>query len=246
MAVAIRVEHFDGPLDLLLQLVEADELDITRISLARVAEQFVSHVHENPQIPPQELADYLLIAAKLVYMKSKLLIPSLYDEDLEEGPDLESQLREYRRFVKAAKVFELLWMNDRMMVSRPEPMRIRREGFQLPNGLNANVLFETMRRIIARLIPNEEAPKARIKRIVTIQQKIKDLLSRIRAHTKVTFREFCEGLSDRGEAVVSFLALLELEKQQHIVATQEMTFADIRLGAHPDAPADVSATDSYI
>ena len=246
MAVAIRVEHFNGPLDLLLQLVETEKLDITRISLARVVEQFVSHVHENPQIPPQELADYLLIAAKLVYMKSKLLIPSLYDEDLEEGPDLESQLREYRRFVKAAKAFELLWMNDRILVSRPEPMRVRREGFQFPSGVSASILFETMRRIIARLIPNEEIPKARMKRVVTIQQKIQDLLSRIRSHAKTTFHEFCEGLSDRGEAVVSFLALLELEKQRHIVATQDMTFADIQLDAHPDAPGDVLATDSYI
>lgn len=246
MAVSVRVAHFDGPLDLLLQLVEREELDITRISLAAVAEQFVAHVRDNPQIPPQELADYLLIAAKLVYVKSKFLMPSLQDEELEEGPDLETQLREYRRFVHASRLFDAMWRNGRVMWSRHEPVRLRREGFVPPVGLSVAALHDAMRRIIARLVPDEELPKARVRRIVTIRQKINDLLARIRAHARVTFREFCKGFADRGEAVVSFLAMLELAKQRHITAEQDGLFAEIVMAAHPDAPSESPVADSYL
>jgi len=246
MAVTVRVEHFDGPLDLLLQLVEREELDISRISLATVAEQFVAHVHEHPEIPPQDLVDYLVIAAKLVYMKAKLLIPSLVDEELEEGPDLETQLREYRRFLEASRQINILWETPQRMTARPIPMMMKREGFILPKGVSIESLFDAIRRVIVRLEPVHQLPKARMKRVVTIQEKIRDLLSRIAKSAKMTFREFCEGSGSRQEAVVSFLAILELTKQRHILVAQDQTFSDIRLKLHPDAPSVAPVPDTYL
>jgi segregation and condensation protein A len=92
-----------APLDLLLQLVEEEKLEISNISLATVADQFVSYVNDRPGIPLEEVADFLVIAAKLMYLKSKLLFPTFVDPEMEEGPDLAAQLQRYQQFVHAAK-----------------------------------------------------------------------------------------------------------------------------------------------
>lgn len=246
MAVTVRVEHFDGPLDLLLQLVEQEKLDISSISLAAVAEQFVQHIRNHPEIPPQELADYLVIAAKLIYLKSKLLVPSFYDEELEDGPDLETQLREYRRFVGASRELQALWMGRRHMFSRPVALR-RADGFHAPSGLTIETLHEAMRRCIARLEPVMKLPNIQVRRVVSLQEKIRDLLSRLGTKAAVTFRDFCQGLTDRRDAVVSFLALLELTKQHHVQVEQAGVFHDIQMKANPDAPRGAPiTTDTYL
>ncbi len=246
MTLKVQAADFHGPLDLLLQLVEREKLDLSEISLAAVADQFVQHVHAHPEIPPAELADYLLIAAKLVYLKSKLLIPSFIDEELEEGPDLETQLREYRRFVEASKRINALWNDAGVMYARREPLRLPKDTTAMPANVTAENLLATMHRVIARLTPVQELPKARMRRVVTLQEKIRDLLGRIRTKAKMTFHEFCEGLTDRREAVVSFLAILELAKQRYIHVEQGDVFSDIQLKEHPDAPADQPITESFL
>ena len=103
MPYTVRVEKFEGPLDLLLQLIEGEKLEITEISLVQVTEPFVQHVRERQgAIPPEELADFLVVAAKLIYLKSRALLPELTDQALDEGPDLADQLRMYRAFVEAS------------------------------------------------------------------------------------------------------------------------------------------------
>ena len=94
----IKTEQFQGPLDLLLSLIESQKLDISQIALAQVTDQYLTYLDQAQDIGATELADFLVVAAKLMYMKSKLLLPSLVDEELEEGPDLETQLREYQKF----------------------------------------------------------------------------------------------------------------------------------------------------
>ncbi|MBD3251618.1 hypothetical protein GF380_04170, partial [Candidatus Uhrbacteria bacterium] len=115
MSVTVQIEKFQGPLHLLLQLVEREELDISEISLSHVADQYVSHVQANKgKIPPEELADFLVIAAKLVLIKSRLIIPSLVEDVEEEGPDLASQLRLYRQFMRAAEQMNERWMQGKV------------------------------------------------------------------------------------------------------------------------------------
>ena len=88
----IRVENFEGPLDLLLQLIEQDELDITKVSLLEVTEQYINYLEEVEDKEPEMLADFLLIAAKLLYIKSKVLLPEIELEN-EDEIDLVEQLK---------------------------------------------------------------------------------------------------------------------------------------------------------
>lgn len=245
MSVSFHVEHFEGPLDLLLQLVEKNELDISSVSLANVAEQFVGYVDANPAIPPEELADFLVVAAKLMYLKSKLLIPSLVDAELEEGPDLETQLREYRRFVAASRHLNDAWNSGkRSFIRAARPVRMT--GFACPPGVTKEVMLEAMRRVIARLEPLIRLPETSMARAVTIQEKIRDLIHRIRRTAQTSFHAFLKNAKDKTESIVTFLALLELVKQKFVRVTQQDLFRDISITAHPDAPEEDPTAESYI
>lgn len=247
VSVTFRVERFEGPLDLLLQLVEKEELDISTVSLAAVAEQFVQYVNEAAQIPLEEMADFLVVAAKLMYLKSKFLLPTLQDAELEEGPDLETQLRRYRAFVEAAQRIGVLWNAGQRSYARERPTVQRRDvQFLPPVDVTPDVLSQALHRVIHRLEPLRSLPQAAVGRVVTIQEKIRGLLERIRSAARTTFHEFVGGRQDRSEMVVSFLALLELVKQRFVRVAQTDLFHDIDIEAHPEAPSLDPLSESFV
>lgn len=230
MAYEISIEKFEGPLDLLLQLVEKQEMEITNISLVAVTEPFVRHVRENQgKIPVEELADFLVIAAKLVYLKSKALLPDL-SEDLDEGPDLETQLRMYKAFVEAAKQIGERWSEGREAYARVQRNIKQTEPvFSPPKEVSVGLLKELYERVIKRLEPILNLPKAAIERAITIEEKIEHLRARIASMMQVSFHRFLADSQDRHEMIVGFLALLELIKQRIVRVEQEKLFDDIRL-----------------
>lgn len=231
MSYAIKIDHFEGPLDLLLQLVESAELDITKVSLLAVTEPFVKHVEANRgKIPPEELADFLVVAAKLVYLKSKALLPDLHDPSLEEGPDLESQLRMYKAFVEAAKLLGTRWLEGRSMYGRlSRPLKQTEPVFAAPAGVDGNFLKGLFQKAIRRIEPILQLPKAAIERVVTIEEKISSLHERVKKMMRVSFHRYLAESQDRAEMVVGFLALLELIKQKTVKVEQNELFSDIQL-----------------
>ncbi len=247
MPLTFRVESFEGPLDVLLQLVEKQELDISKISLAQVAEQFLEFVlgSDKAQIRIDELADFLLIAAKLIYIKSKLLVPDLYDEELETGIDLETQLRIYREFVQASKGIDIMWKNGVQVFSRVKASTIPISVFSPPPEIDIALLHSTMLKIIARIQPIRETVEQAIEKVVSVQEKIEDLFSRIRTQAHMVFSDFIKATKNRSEAVASFLALLELVRQRIVRVNQISAFEDIQISTHGDA-THVELVDSYI
>lgn len=233
MAYTVRIESFEGPLDLLLKLVEADEMEITNVSLMNVTEPFVQHVRENQgKIPPEDLADFLVVAAKLVYLKSKALLPSLSDPSLEEGPDLETQLRMYKAFVEAARQLgEMAKAGQRSFSRTKRPIKDLAMGFVAPMEATAETVCEAYRRVVRRLEPITYLPKAALERVVTLEEKLSELGERVRKAMRVSFHRFLSESQNRAEMVVSFLALLELIKQRTVKVKQEDLFHDIHLEA---------------
>lgn len=248
VSVLFKVEKFEGPLDLLLQLVEKNELDISTVSLAAVAEQFVSHVHNNPMIPLEELADFLVVAAKLMYLKSKILLPDLTAPELDEGPSLEDQLKRYRKFVELSKTIEGMWNAGAMSFPRMQrSARLREATFTPPMDVTQDTLRDLMRRVISKLEPLVHLPQASVERVVSIQEMIGTLFQRIRSSTsKMSFRTFVGKGASKGEMIVSFLALLELVKQQFVRVGQSLPFQDISIEAHPEPPAEDPLAHSYL
>lgn len=231
MSYSVHIEQFDGPLDLLLKLVETEKLEITEVSLIKVTEPFIKHVREKQgQIPPEELADFLTIAAKLVYLKSKALLPTLFDEELEEGIDLESQLRLYKMFMEAAEGISGMYAENRQMFGKRRAMKLDRETeFSPPEGVTAGMLRELMEGVIKKLVPLMEMPKRAYQRAVSIEDKIEHLKHKISSRLKVSFHRFLADTQNKQEAVVSFLALLELIKQRIVRYEQKELFQDIMI-----------------
>lgn len=247
MAVSFKIEHFEGPLDLLLQLVEQEKLDISHISLAAVADQFVVHMQSASSIPIEEMADFLVVAAKLVYLKSKLLMPEIQDVELDEGPDLETQLRMYREFVKVSHKIDVLWRSKLRSYARTKRIFRQQEvKFAPPPEVTQDLMRETMNRIILRLTPLLRLPKAAMQRVVSVQEKIKLLFTHVREKARMTFSSFVGRSATKTEAVACFLALLELVKQRFVRVSQTDLFDDIDIENHPEPPSQDPFAESFI
>jgi segregation and condensation protein A len=242
-----RIERFEGPLDLLLQLVEEEKLEISNVSLANVADQFVSYVNDRPGLPLEEVADFLVIAAKLMYLKSKLLFPTFVDAEMEEGPDLAAQLRRYQQFVSASKKIEAIWNSGLRSYPR-ERRAIRRDDvrFAPPPSLVSDMLRDAMRKVVSRLEPLRKLPQAAVERVVSIQERIRGLFSRVKDHANTSFRSFVGHKATKAEVLITFLALLELVKQRFVRVNQSDAFQDIDIEIHPDAPASSPFAESFV
>ena len=227
----VEFEKFDGPLDLLLQLIESEKMEITNVSLLQVTEPFVKHVRENQgKIPPEELADFLVIAAKLIYLKSRALLPSLTDPLLEEGPDLETQLKMYKAFVEAAHRLGAMVLADRASYGRvKKPLSEFTGEFVAPKGVTSELLKMLYEAAIHRLEPVLTLPQAAMERVISLEEKIEQLTHRVRQSLRTSFHAFLAEASDRKEMVVAFLALLELVKQRIVKVDQKKLFEEIHL-----------------
>ena len=224
MDYKIATENFSGPLDLLLQLIERQELDITKISLAKVADEYLRYVRTSTQINPDELADFLLIAARLILLKSKALLPNLEISD--EPGDLETQLKLYKEFVIAAENIEAIIKKKKFSYSRERlPIGIEPE-FNPPKKLNVSKMVLLFQEIVERLRPLVELPERMVKKIISIEEKIAQIRELVISKIETTFAELV-GHGDKAEKIVGFLALLELVKQRTISIEQEQMFGEI-------------------
>ncbi|MFA5358843.1 MAG: segregation/condensation protein A [Patescibacteria group bacterium] len=225
MKYEIISEQFSGPLDLLLGLIEGRELDITKISLAQVADDYLRYVRQNQGINPEEMADFLVVAAKLILIKSKVLLPNM---EIEEEGDLEVQLKLYKEFLEASKLIEAMIKKKKFSLSREKlPVGIEPE-FNPPKNLNSSKMAQIFRIVIDRLEPLIKLPERTVRRVVNIEEKIRHIRDYLVSKIQTTFRELV-GRGDKAEAIVSFLALLELVKQRTVELNQDEMFGDISI-----------------
>lgn len=229
--ISFKTEKFEGPLDLLLRLVEEKNLPINEVSLAAITDQYLEHLEHNPTIGKDELADFLVVAARLLLIKSRTLLPEIA-LGIEEGDfSLEDQLRMYKQFAEAAKRIEAAIRLKRFLFPREKPP-LQPGVFSPPRGLSAGKLEQVFREIIRVVEPVVRFPKAAVARAVSIQDKIAEIHALLKAEKELSFRHFIRGAESRTEVVVSFLALLELVKQRLIDVSQEELFHDIRIAAN--------------
>ncbi len=151
MEYQFKLEQFEGPLELLLSLIEDEKLDITSISLAKVTDQYLAYIENEDQLPPDEVADFLVIAARLIYIKSKYLLPALEVAEDDEG-DLEAQLKIYREYYNASKKIMTMLGKKAFAYVRTTPLKVQREqGFSPPAHLTMDDMAASFRVVIERL-----------------------------------------------------------------------------------------------
>jgi segregation and condensation protein A len=221
MEFAVKQDSFSGPLGLLLNLLDKQELEIKNVNLAKIADDYLAFM-DSQTVPAQETADFLLIASRLIYLKSKELMPYLRIEEEEVAVSLEDQLRLYRLFSDAAEKIEDLYGGDRTIFMRTKP-RIRTKqtpAFLPPTGATPDMLRQSFGWILKRLAPFFALQQASIERIKSVEERLEELKGAVTSRASMKFKEVIRGAKSKGEVVVSFLALLELVRRSVVKVTQ--------------------------
>ena len=232
-------EKFSGPLGLLLSLIESEEMDITEINLAKIADDYVNYIHLATDIDPDELADFLVVAAKLLLIKSKALLPYLYTkEDEAEVDDLEKQLRMYKEFVLASKKIKEMMMAKRFLFI-PPLLKNRRQQFNLPvfsaplkvspkllQQIFNNLLLGLIKRLATKLPETHLEPK------INIEDRIKSIKKMLLTKIRINFSKLLATSQNKTELIVNFLAVLELAKQKELNFEQAELFSEIHLSPY--------------
>jgi segregation and condensation protein A len=223
-------EKFEGPLDLLLELIEKEELDITRLSLSRVADSYLEYVRSSPEITLENLSDFVNVASRIILIKSQAILPTfeVTEEEEEEIKDLEEQLRTYKKFKTIARILGNLFALRKTGYSREYMIGVDTE-FSLPKNLSPFDLSKSMRQVINEIPVMEKLPEENIGDVVTLGQKMRELVDSIRERSEHSFTQYIASAADKIEVIVSFLALLELIKQKIISADQNELFCDITI-----------------
>ncbi|MAF14343.1 MAG: hypothetical protein CMI53_05660 [Parcubacteria group bacterium] len=229
----VKVEQFEGPLDLLLQLIEQQKLEITQVSLAQVTEQYIQILNQSAKqsINTSELADFLVVAARLLLIKSRALLPFLDwgDDDADAEEDLTRQLKIYKQYLDASKVIQGLITQKRFTFSRTKLLTQQEVEFSPSPELTKSKLAKAFNQVIKALDPLANLPTEIVQKTINIQEKIKQIREKILRQASTNFTEVLNQAKDKTEIIVSFLALLELIKQKTIAVQQNNIFEDIKI-----------------
>ncbi len=227
----VKTAEFEGPLDLLLHLIEKRKLHINDISLSQVTDDFIGYVGQKEGFPTGEIAQFIAVAATLLLIKSRTLLPMLQlsDEEEENIDDLEQRLKEYQRFkelsrhVKERFGKEIIWGREGRTI----------EPIFSPNAeISIESIAVAARMVIAAFPKPENLPKTIVKKVISLEEMIERLLKRITEGFKMSFREFSKAgdkSAARENIIVSFLAVLELIKRGMVQAEQRGDFGEIEI-----------------
>ena len=231
----VKLEIFEGPLDLLLYLIKRDEIDIYDISLERITKQYLEYLQAFKELNIDVAGEFVVMAANLIYWKSRSLLPvdqQPPEEDVEEDDprwELIRQLIEYKKFKEAAEQLQVRQLEQEKIFSRAgsapallasAPLRLGEVGiFQLINAFQA-----VLKRVEAR-----ENLQEIFGENFTVSDKIDQILQSVANKTSVRFSSLFAAAASRVEIVVTFLALLELIRLKQVRALQSNPFDEIEI-----------------
>ena len=243
MIYRVRLELFEGPLDLLLHLIKKNEVDVTDIPVATITEQYLAHLDLMRDLSLDIAGEYLVMAATLTLIKSRLLLPSpATDDDEEADPraDLVRQLLEYQRYREAAaSLAERPLLRRDVFVREPSADGVPPDpNAKLPVRVTLWELMEAFRAVLKRAQPDpvhqvEAEP-------VSLRERISSLLQTLGVARRLTFDSLFGDAPTRGFVIVTFLAVLELAKLGAIEAVQEEQLGPILIVLAVDDVRDVT------
>jgi len=244
VSYTVRLELFEGPLDLLLYLIRKEEIEITEIPVARITDQYLAHLEQLQALELDGAGEFLLMAATLLRIKSKMLLPRPAFGEEEEDParDLVTQLQEYRKYKELAGRFDNLakdrqQLHDFVPEAPLDSLRSRDEvfSFDFPELLGA------LRDVMGLVAEREARHRVELEN-VTIEEKIELIKGRLRTGGRLIFRDFFAEAPNRMHLIVTFMALLEMAKYGLARVVQEGDFAEIWIEA-AELPMDDGETE---
>jgi segregation and condensation protein A len=241
--VMVKLERFEGPLDLLLHLIKRDEIDIYDIPIAHITQQYLAYIELMRSLDLDVAGEFLVMAATLMRIKAKMLLPlpAAGDEEEEGDPreELVQRLVEYRQFKEAAGTLKL-WEEERRLLFERGLVPGEDEAGPLP--LAPATLFDlldALNRVLAR-VPEATVYEVR-REAYDVDDKLVMITRLVEEHSSVLFADLLLRCQDRAEMIVTFIALLELIKLGQVSVIQDENFGDISIvartpeGSEPDA-----------
>lgn len=231
MSIKVKLENFEGPLDLLLHLIEKAEVDIYDIPIAEITQQYLEYLELMQELDLEVASEFIVMAATLVEIKSKMLLPKPKKEDnsdieIDPREELVQKLIEYKRY----KEFTLL-LKDKIQVyekvfyKSPEPIENYISDFTSITGVSAELLARTLKDIIKKNTTKTKRVYNQIYRdVFTIDDKIKEITKLLITRQSFYFEELFREAIDKYEIIVTFLATLEMIKRRLIIVEQQMNF----------------------
>lgn len=225
----VKTEVFEGPLELLIELCEKRKLLINDISLATVTDDYITKVSEMQARSLPHTTQFVQLAATLLLIKSKSLLPALElsGEEEENISDLENRLCQYQVYRAAGKYLNNIFGLKPMYGAQYVPPSI--PIFQPDKWCTSTKLTEAMYEVLQNLPKKEVKPKVQVKPTISLEQMIETLKQRIEKQIKIRFFDIRDQADEHKTVIVGFLAILELFKQGNILVTQLNRFADIEL-----------------
>ena len=244
----VKVGEFEGPLELLLDLIEKRKLHINSVSLSQVADDFIEHIKVLEEFPMADSADFILIASTLLLIKSKSLLPNLELTSEEEGSigDLEERLREYQKY--KVLTLQIQKMFGHFLFFADEPKN-RLVVFAPSKELGVESLYRAMAELLQNLPKPRLLPQVIVEKVISLEEMISALAERVQKSFKMSFssfikasnsakasmdksadgKDFATSKGDKINVIVSFLAMLELVKRGAMRVSQQNHFADIEM-----------------
>lgn len=242
----VKIEAFEGPLDLLLHLINRLEIDIYDIPVAEITEQYLLYIHTLKELELDIASEYLVMAATLLAIKSKMLLPK-YEEDIEDDDSLEEDPREelverlieYKKFKEAAHEFKNLEEDRGLFFSKPPSDLSDFAKEQNADKADLDVTIYDMLAAFQKLMRRKKLQKPLSTKVtrqeIPIEKRIKEIIGLLREDGgRKSFYDLFP-VQDRNHIVVTFLAVLELMKRQEIQVEQEQNFAEIFVAAKKGA-----------
>jgi segregation and condensation protein A len=224
----VRTGTYEGPLEIILDLIEKRKLLVNELSLAQITDDYITYIRSQATFPMEDAADFIGVAATLLLIKSKSLLPdlALSVEEEDDVEDLKRRLSAYERTREAARELSQIFGRSVLISAgerKPEPM------FAPSRDLTLDSIQRALLEALAALEKEEKLPEARVRPTFTIEEIMDSLTKRVQSALTLSFKEFTGNAKEKVEVIVSFLALLELVKQGAVEAAQQSVFGEINI-----------------
>lgn len=227
----IRLEHFEGPLDLLLFFIKRDELNIYDIPISKITKEFLEYVNYIRMLDLETAGEFILMASTLMHIKVRMLLPREVDEKgevIDPRADLVKALLEYKRYKEVSEELAFLESNQRKISFRgnfsTDPIETPNEYGILLKNITVYDIARAFKKVIEGIKPE---PVHQIRKInITIEEQINFIMSKIDEYTNLHFLTLVHGMKEKIRVVITFVALLEMVKMQRIGLKESTNFND--------------------
>ncbi len=244
----LRLPNYEGPLDVLLRLIEERQLEITAVSVASVADQFLTYMTSMSSREPRMLSNFVSVAARLILLKSRALLPQFDHNDHpdeENGDDLVQQLRGYQLYKRTARWLQARETAGLRCYDVHPPTLVRPHSQRLPlDNVTLAILARAMHHVVDRWLPPPPVDNVLSRLPFTVHDFITRIEAALQQNPRITFHTMLGDLELRVEIIISLLAVLELLKRNSVVVRQEQLFGEIVIEKVEPIASEGGATET--